>query len=210
MKLFLMGKFMNKDATTQILESLLAEYSKKISVKEKALKIRTWVMMLENITDEQGKAGLMKALENPGEFMPPIGKFKQMCLSGSGCDSLEDQARVAWALVIKNLNSWSSPVFKDSAIAETIRNMGGWASICSMLTEDEPWVKKDFIGIYLIMKRVDKKFPPMLRGNGEYKFIGYDSEGDKKAALLQIEQKENTDKKFLTMLGGKIKERTNL
>lgn len=123
---------MKKETVTMILESLDANYRQKMSEKEKAINVRTWHTILHDVTDEQGMIGLRKILEDPGEFMPPVGKFKQMCLAGSGCKSLEDEAHQAWALVMQNLNAYASPVFKDTAIPEAIRKMGGWKTLCSM------------------------------------------------------------------------------
>jgi hypothetical protein len=206
---------MNSKAIIQILDHLGSEYSKKWSEDEKDTKIKTWSTILNDVTDEQGMVGLRKALESPSEFMPSVGKFKQMCLSGSGCQSLEDEALQAWAIVIKNLNSSISPVFKDSAIAEAIRKMGGWKRLCGMTIfppekSEEPFRKKDFVDLYAVARRKKEEFNPMLKGLNEffidgefrpqYRFIGYDPGADKKAVLAQIEQKENTDKKMLAMI----------
>ena len=200
---------MNQKQVVFILQALMSEYSVRFTEAEKTIKVRTWGIMLENVTDEQGKNGLMKALDNPGDFMPPIGKFKQMCLSGDGCNSLEDEARMAWALVINNLNAYSSPVFKDSAIAEAIRNLGGWKRLCGMLEEEMPFRKKDFIDLYLVMKRQNRDFPNMLTGIycDDYKFIGYDKKDDISKVKLQIENKKNADKKCFAMLMQSVKNR---
>lgn len=193
----------------------MAECTRRFSDTEKALKIRTWTTKLRDVTDEQGMAALDKILDTEMEIMPSVGKFKQMCLTGAGCQSLEDEALQAWALVTKNLNSSISPVFKDSAIAEAIRKMGGWKRLCGMAVfppekSEEPFRKKDFVDLYTMMRRKKEGFNPMLKGVNEffidgefrpqYRFIGYDPDADKKAVLAQIEQKENADKRILAML----------
>ena len=104
---------MKQETVIMILESLMAETTRRFSDSEKALKIRNWTVKLESLTEEQGMNGLEKALELPLEFMPSIGKFKEMCLSGKGSDSLEADAWQAWGLINKNMNMYSNPVFKD-------------------------------------------------------------------------------------------------
>ncbi len=129
---------------TIILESIMAESAVRWTDRERKLKLRNWIEKLSGLTSAQGKIGLDKALDHPDSFMPGVGQFREMCLSGEGCSSIEDQAHTAWALVIQHLNAYSSPIFKDSAIAESIRSMGGWRSLCSMETAVEAFRKKDF------------------------------------------------------------------
>jgi len=192
---------MNEETIINILDTLASEYSKNFSAKEKSLRVRTWVMMLKNITDEQGYKGLEKALDNPSEFMPTVGKFKEFCLSGAGSKSLEDDAHEAWALVRKNLNSWISPIFKDSCIAEAIRKMGGWKQLCGMLTIDATWRGKEFVDYYLVALRENKEFLPMLRGEHEdYKFIGYDKTDNLEKLLKAIKSREQDNTKILRQI----------
>jgi hypothetical protein len=203
---------MKTETIVEILEILGSEYSKRWTPEEKKQKIKTWAAMLTEITDEQGKIALRKALEDNSEFMPPVGKFKQMCLSGVGCHSLEDEAEHAWSLVINNLNSWSSPVFKDSAIAETIRKMGGWAILCSITNKEVPFRKQDFLALYPALKRRKQEFFPLLNEgsaknlyvNGQaypnLKFIGYEESDDLKEVVAQIEANRNSENKLLEMI----------
>ena len=184
---------MTRNLITKILETLASEYSKNWTKDEMKAKTHTWNKILADVTDKQGEIGLIKALENPDEFMPPVGKFKQMCIAGSGAENLEDEALKAWGLVIENLNAYVSPVFRDTAIAETIRKMGGWKKLCSMLEEETAFRKKDFLGLYPIYRRQKDTFNPMLKGKDDFytggklvndhKFIGFSSEKGKEMAL---------------------------
>jgi len=109
--------------------------------------------------------------------------------------------KVAWFLVVTNLDATCSPVFKNSLIAEAIRKMGGWKTICNMLISEEPFRKRDFISFYQIVSRKNKTYSPMLSGMyPDYKFIGYDKSDNLKNVLLQITQKENSDRKILKMI----------
>ena len=201
---------MTPKTVSKILDHIGCEYSKKWSEQEKALKIETWSMMLEEVTDEQGKIGLKKALEDPGDFMPSVGKFKQMCLSGKGASNLEDEARKAWGLIIDNLNPTVSPIFKDTAISETVRKMGGWKRLCDMQTDEMPFRRKEFVELYPIYRRQKQVFNPMLKGNdalfengkliNDYRFIGFSSEEGRLKALEMIETAKTAESMAMKML----------
>lgn len=202
---------MNSKAIIQILDHLGSEYSKKWTPKEKNLKIKTWSTILADVTDEQAMGGLRKALESPGEFMPPVGKFKEMCLSAAGCHSLEDEATMAWDLAINNTNPYACAVFKNAVIAETIREMGGWVKFSSMLTADKPFRKRDFTGIYAVLKRRGRNYSPLLMGihgvtgsiGQDYrKFIGYEPEDDMAAVMLENENKPQIHPEIVKKLAG--------
>ena len=179
---------------TIILESIMAESAVRWTDRERKLKLRNWIEKLSGLTSAQGKIGLDKALDHPDSFMPGVGQFREMCLSGEGCSSIEDQAHTAWALVIQHLNAYSSPIFKDSAIAESIRSMGGWRSLCSMETAVEAFRKKDFIGSYVIHKRRGKEYPPKLYGQyNDPVFIGYHKSDDTTKVLADINRIEDQE-----------------
>lgn len=192
---------MNAKVIIKILNVIGSEYSKKWSQAEKKQKIETWRAVLEDVTDEQGMAGLVKLLSQPSEFPPPVGKFRQMCLSAHGCNSLEDEALLAWGLVINNLDGDSPVIFKDAAIAETIRQMGGWVKLSDVLTVDVPFRRKEFIELYVIVKSKEKHedYTRMLPGRYESfkKFVGFDKGDDLKAVMAEIEfKKKNKDNFF--------------
>ena len=193
---------MDNKAVLQILDHLGSEYSKKWTPEEKKQKIKTWTMILKDVTEAQGWHGLEKALKSPGEFMPSVGKFREMCLSGKGTASIEMDAHEAWGVVMKHLNAYVSPIFKDGAIAETIRKMGGWKRLCGMLTTEEPFRKKDFIDLYQIARRKEEKFFPMLRGiyEDDFKFIGFASREEEQKALEWAQRRIEQDNGILKML----------
>ena len=192
---------MKKETVAMIIESLISEQSKRFSEHEIALKIRNWHTILEDVTEEQAMAGLRKCLELAGEFMPSIGKFNEACLSGSGCSSLEDQAAEAWALIMANISAWGSLVFKDTAIAETLRKMGGRNMLSNMLITEEPFRKRDFIALYLTMKRKKQEFSPILSDKyvKDYKFLGYDESDDLQKVVVQIEEQKGLEHKIAAM-----------
>lgn len=190
---------MEKKVVVEILEILGSEYSKKWSAEEKQTKIKTWTMMLEDMTSEQGYSGLRKALNNPCDFMPSVGKFKEMCRSGPGKENFEDEAKAAWAVVIDNITTGSSPVFKDTCVAEAIRKMGGWLSLAGGLISDHPFRRRDFIDFYIIAKRSGESFYPALIGHfPELKFIGCKNEAEIKEVIKVMQNTRPVHKNLLT------------
>jgi hypothetical protein len=193
---------MTESMVKNILKSLMAESSRKFSESEKVMKFKTWMLALNDLTDEQGMIGFEKAIKMPNEFMLSSGKFRELCITSPGSQSIENQALEAWNLVYSNLNSYNSPVFKDSSISEAIRKMGGWSNLCLMLETEEPFKRKDFVELYSMMKRKGQEFDPMLTGTFKDNicFIGYDENDDTEQILLDIEKKQNSDKNILKMI----------
>lgn len=200
---------MNKETIIIILDSLASEYSKNFSEKEITLKARNWMMIIGDLTDEQAMSGLKKALLNPGEFMPSVGKFREYCLSGKGSESLENEALEAWSVALKTVSRVgysSSPVFKDSSIAEAIRKMGGWKQLCGMMIDEQPFRKREFVDYYMVAQRQDKEFMPMLRGSyTDYKLIGY-PEDENTAKLINAIEETVRMGNFYPMPQGKHKQ----
>lgn len=196
---------MSEDKIITILESLMSESSRRFSETEKVMKIQTWKLALNDLSDIQLTMGFEKAIKNPSEFMLSSGKFRELCLSGRKLESLESEAHISWALVMKNLNSYISPVFKDSCVSETIRQLGGWGNICLMETKEEPFRKQDFIQNYQSIRRRGKEYNPALSWHSqrEKKFIGYDSKEEIDQAKLQIENIEKSETKMLGIISGK-------
>ena len=145
--------------------------------------------------------GLEKALDLPLDFMPSIGKFKEFCLTESGTQSIEDEAAEAWYLAYNNLNHTISPIFKNTSIAETIRRMGGWVKFSSMEYKDEPFIRKEFISLYIIMRRRNDEYQPRLSGECRTnKFIGYSENDDLDQVLIDVEKFKSSESKMLEML----------
>ena len=81
------------------------------------------------------------------------------------------------------MNGGTTIYFKDQVTAETLRRMGGWKKFCSMLISEEPFIKKEFIENYKMIKKSGKKdFDQCLIGRYGYdniKFVGYDEDKDR-------------------------------
>lgn len=195
---------MKEENVIMVVEALMSESSRKFSDKEKSMKVNTWMMALDDISDEQGMVGFNKAIKTPNEFMISSGKFRELCLSPEGSESIEDEANEAWALVMKNLNAYMSPIFNNSSISEAIRKMGGWVRLCEMLTKEEPFKKKEFIEMYKIQRRKGIEFTNALSGihKGLFSMIGYAENTNFHNVLAIAEGKTVETAKILKMIKG--------
>lgn len=192
---------------TKIFKSVIVNASRKYSDEEKLIILDNWQMILSELSKEQLDNGWHKSLnQSQGFETMNVGAFKELCLSGLGSKSFEDDAESAWRLVYDNLNSYCSPVFKDASIAESIRNMGGWKHICGMLMTDAPFRKAEFIKNYTVSRRSNIKFDPALIGTfkDDIKFIGDFSKEEKDQFLIENKNKEESGTKILGMMNKKL------
>lgn len=185
-----------RDSIIDVLDCLYASKSMKPSEADKKLNLKAWHFALEEIDDELIYNGFRKAVKISG-YMIDSGGFRNLCMSSGDLTSIEDEAILAWAEAFENLNYYSSPVFKNSVIAETIRQMGGWKSFCSMLESEKAFRKKEFTGIYSTMKKLNQTYQHQLHGEFEtVKFIGFSSREEEKELLGSIKLEEETIKQI--------------
>lgn len=167
--------------------------------------IEAWHISLDEVTDQEIGIGVKKALDLDGKFMMGVGEFKQLCLSAPGVSSIEEEAKEQWALVVKNLNSYSNPIFKNAVIAEAIRKMGGWKKLCMMLESEVPFREKDFVSHYSVYKRRKGDYEPNVMSidcNETLKYIGFDSHEEMGKALEKAQKKKAIENKTMKMLAG--------
>lgn len=145
--------------------------------------IEAWNIALEDIPDELIGHGLKKALNSAMEFMPSAGKFRELCLISGDHESIEAEGHEAWSLIMKNLSIYQTVMFKNTLIAESIRQLGGWRKICGMYEKEEAFIKKDFLQVYKSLKKTNNKdYIPLLSGQygfdeiSDIKPIGYSNE----------------------------------
>jgi hypothetical protein len=186
------------------LEMLTSDIAQKLTTQQKKNKIKAWHIGLHDISDQDIYCGLQKALSNSSGFILSSGQFRELCITDDSITTSESEALESWNLVMSNLNVYVSPIFKNSVIAETIRRMGGWVKLCSMLTKDEPFKKKEFIEMYAILKRRNQGYKPILSGihKNYQKLIGYtEQEKNIKEKILQQAKKFRSDEsKIIDMI----------
>ncbi len=187
----------------KIVDSIIVSSPRKYSDEEKAQITENWLRALSDLSKEQLDIGWDKALKQPPEFgVAHPGWFLELCLSGDGAKSFEDDANEIWEMIVLNLDGYSSPVFKDPVIAESIRNMGGWKHLCMMEIKEIPFRKKEFVKNYAVLKRSNGKFDPVLIGafKKDVKFIGDFKEEEKEQILIGMEKKDESDNKIMAMI----------
>lgn len=148
----------------EVIDMIADAVSQRLTEREKDSKTKLWHIGLNDITDEQIWVGLSKFAKQPERFFPTPGQFREYCISTGSLSSVGDEASEAWSLVMENLNAYKTTIWKNTLIAEAIRQMGGWGTICKMLEVDKPYRKIEFVGIYQSLKRKNEEFNPLLEG----------------------------------------------
>lgn len=198
----------------EIVTSIIVSSPRKYTDEERLIICDNWGKVLSDLSKDQLDFGWAKALKQPPEFgtVHP-GWFLELCLSGPGSKSFEDDATAIWEVIVSNLDSSSTAVFKDPVIAQTIRNMGGWKQLCRMKLDEIKFEKKNFVKIYATMKRADGDYDPFLENPGanylsQYgdglRFIGEFEPEEKEQLLLEFNEKNKTEKKLIGMVAEKL------
>lgn len=198
-----------RQSIVQAIEMLMADSNRKFTEKEQDLKVKKWHLALADLSDKHIEYGLMKASRMPNGFMLDSGGFRELCVTGAGSSTIEDEAHKAWESVVKNLNHTANAFFKDSAIAEAVRKIGGWKKLCMSYEKDLPFIKKEFVANYSISKRSGKEFDHKLFGAYENNniFIGFKNADEEKIMLEKVKKQSQieseTNEKLLGMINGK-------
>jgi hypothetical protein len=129
--------------------------------------------------------------------------------------SADDRAQLAWSEALMAVSAhgfYKSVSFADPVINGAIEQMGGWEKFSSMLVDDLPYRKKDFVALYGAISRTKRACPERLIGyferiNGRPEktvLIGDDRETVKllpdrmggecaREAVLEIQNQEKKD-----------------
>lgn len=199
----------------KIVDSIIVSSPRKYDDMEKTQTTENWIKALSDLSKDQLDFGWSKAIKQPPEFgIVHPGWFRELCLSGPGSKSFEDDAVGIWEVIIANLASTLTPVFKDPVIAQTIRNMGGWKQLCRVKLDEIQFRKKEFVKIYATMKRANGDYDPILENSGAnylslhgdgLKFIGEFKPEEKEQFLLEFDEKNKTEKKLIGMVTENLK-----
>jgi hypothetical protein len=196
-----------RDSIIDALEMLINDSVQKLTYEQKKGKIRAWHLGLRNVSDSNIYHGLEKALSNNNGFLLSCGQFRELCITEKGVTSTDTEALEAWDLVIRNLNYYASPIFYNAIIAESIRKMGGWKKLCSMLQSEEPFRKREFIELYVALKRRNQEYQCKLDGidKNYIKLIGFENitESEKFKILQKSKNYESAETRMLNMIKSK-------
>ena len=161
---------MKKQTLLEILEALEAVYPRN---EKPALLVKIWFTVLEDIPDDVIMRGLNKCLkEHATGFLPTPAEFRKYCI-GKTQNEEEQKAITAWSQMInavRQYGTWSAIDFEDTAIAETIRMMGGWNRICASEDKEINWLRKEFIELYIAAVSKKKSYTSIV-GVGDVKLI---------------------------------------
>ncbi|MBF0289861.1 MAG: hypothetical protein HQM14_18765 [SAR324 cluster bacterium] len=150
-----------------------AEYSDYLGV--------VWCEFLVELTAEEIKQGYDRIKEEytANKMLTPQ-QFKEYATTAKpndGFKTLEDEALDQWHKLVglaKRTGSYRSLYFENDAVAQWVRNFGGWPEFCLVEEDQQKWVKKDFVAEYAILRRSKNKFDPLVLGRndrGNYKLI---------------------------------------
>lgn len=141
--------------------------------------------------------GLTRHLRDPsaGQFAPKPADIIRNIEGRS-----DDAAMLAWVKVRKSMGAvgaWNSIAFDDPIIHAVLIDLGGWPKMCSTLTNDLPFLAKDFERRYSAYKSrhaIPTECPRYLVGlsEGANSEKGYQTDppvlvGDKNNAMLVLE-----------------------
>lgn len=168
-----------RQSICEVIEMIADAVSQKLSDDERKAKTKMWHIGLNDISDKQIWIGLEKFAKQPEKFFPSPGQFRELCISDGLLVTIEDEASKAWSLIMENLSYVKTTIFKNTIISEAIREMGGWLNLCqNMNSSEEPFRKKEFIGIYQSVKKRGGSFNPLLEGqfNNYRQHIGFNNQ----------------------------------
>lgn len=107
-----------------------------------------WLRSLDDMSVDQVIHGIDVFLRTSSEFPTPAA-LRKCC--GAELD-IEDREAIAWSKVreaIRVHGGYETVTFDDPLITATIRDMGGWVSLCDTPTEEMKWrYMKEFQPIY--------------------------------------------------------------
>lgn len=144
-----MDKFSDEKKKTTALIALSANFGKELS----AALFDLWLDLLDGYSAEQVQQAVKVVIETY-EFktMPPFAVLKKALDGAQGEDrkTLEDQAEAEWGLLleeISNVGSYGTPQLHETT-AYAVKQMGGWAAVCSWPSDSLGYRRKDFLEIW--------------------------------------------------------------
>jgi hypothetical protein len=158
----------NKEKAIGILFSVAEMYGKELS--QGALNI--FFMGIKSLSQEEFEEAVSRHLEDQekGMFFPkPADLIGQVRRSGKQNSELVGQsAELGWSLVMDHLRkvgSYGDLNISDKVAVETVRQMGGWKSLCMTQTDKMSFKQKEFMSLYqTVIKTPQNLLPDELAG----------------------------------------------
>ena len=158
----------NKDKTIKILFSVAEMYGKELSQGA----LNTFFMGIKSLSQEEFEEAIGKHLEDQekGMFFPkPADLIGQVRRSGKQNSEMVGQtAELGWSLVmdhLRNEGSYGDLNISDKVAIETVRQMGGWKSLCMTHTDKMSFKQREFMSLYqTVIKTPQSLLPNELAG----------------------------------------------
>ena len=158
----------NKKSAIEILFSVAEMYGKELS--QGALNI--FFMGIKSLSQEEFEEAVSKHLEDQekGMFFPkPADLIGQVRRSGKQNSEMVGQsAELGWSLVMDHLRkvgSYGDLTISDKVAIETVRQMGGWKSLCMTQTDKMSFKQREFMSLYqTVIKTPQNLLPDELAG----------------------------------------------
>ena len=158
----------NKEKAIGILFSVAEMYGKELS--QGALNI--FFMGIKTLSQEEFEEAVSKHLEDQekGMFFPkPADLIGQVRRSGKqNSEMVSQSAELGWSLVMDQLarvGSYGSLKVSDKVAIETVRQMGGWKSLCATHTDKMSFKQREFMSLYqTVIKTPQNLLPDELAG----------------------------------------------
>jgi hypothetical protein len=138
--------------------------------------VTLWHFKLRKYTDEQIMMGLDNVLDQSGSFFPTVGKFIECIVSDSNHDSIEAEARDAFKVLYQAISKgpYVNIHFKNTAIAEYVRQCGGWKAVCEWQDHEiDAYKKRDFLSAYPSLKKNASNYQTLVLGFKGFNQIAY-------------------------------------
>lgn len=134
----------------------------------KTINAKIYFEALKDLSDDNFLTAVTMIVQTTTKLYPDDNLIAMIREKISG--SLDDRSEIAWSVAraaILSHGYYKTICFQDRVINGAIAAMGGWEKFSSMLLEEEPFRKKDFIAIYEATARSGRKCPEKLPGNIE-------------------------------------------
>lgn len=129
-------------------------------------RVAAYFEVLKALSIEEVESGVKACLAGCRFFPKPADILE--AVNGNAKEreaTLEAQAAGAWAVAFDECDHAVGRRFEDSTIHHVVKALGGWVDFSNMTEEEVPFVRKDFIRLYLeYAKRPPECEPPALLG----------------------------------------------
>lgn len=177
----------DRDSVLQTMTGLSELFGKKVS---ESLMSIYW-LTLEDMSLEEFNHAVSVHMRDPesGRFFPkPADLIGRVARSGKQNSELVAQsAELGWSLVmgrLKSHGSYGSLKISDPVAIETVRQMGGWKSLCATDLDKMAFKQREFMSLYqTVVKTPVELLPSELAGR-----IGQSKQNSKVMQVLRAPQ----------------------